>query len=187
MPNMTNHCAHPAGFLSMLAVLALFPTSNLQPPTTPRRADPAVESYTTFVKGMKLTLTGPVDRKFVVAALDRLVTAVEGLALARDVSTDAMLARGHEIRRDMRRLAETDSQALEILKKKTDVFVAISELVSALNRALGPRRGAEQESINALKRSADGLDFDYPLKWQPGAIQGFLEIAAQVLQEMSTR
>ena len=184
---MTNHCAHPAGFLSMVVVLALFPTSNLQPPTTSRRGDPAVEAYTTFVKGMKLALKAEVDREFVVAALDRLVTAVEGLALARDVSTDAMLARGHEIRRDMRRLAETNSQALDILKKKTDVFVAVSELVRALNGALGPKRGADQESINALRRSADGLDFEYPLKWQPGAIQGFLEIAAQVLQQQATR
>lgn len=184
---MTNQCTRSAGFLSIFAVLGLFPISNLQPSTTPRRGDPAVEAYTTFVKGIKLTLTGPVDRDFAVAALDRLVTAVEGLALARDVSTEAMLARGHEIRRDMRRLAETDSQALEILKKKTDVFVAISELVSALNVALGPKHGAEQSRIDALERSADGLDFEYPLKWQPGAIQGFLEIAAQVLQQMSTR
>ena len=170
----------------MLAVLAVFPTSHLQPPTA-RRGDPAVEAYTTFVKGMKLTLGDPVDRDFVVAALDRLVTAVEGLALARDASTDALLTRGHEIRRDLRRLAENDSQAIEVLKKKTDVFVAISELVSRLNVALGPKRGAEQSGIDALKRSADGLDFEYPLKWQPGAIQGFLEIAARVLQQMSTR
>lgn len=174
-----------AGFLSMVAVLGLFPISNLQTSTTPRRDDPAVAAYTTFVKGKELTV--PVDREFVVAALDRLVSGLEGVALSRDIATEAMLTRGHEIRRDMRRLAETDSQALEILKKKTDVFVAIGELVSALNGALGPNRGAEQWAIDALRRSADGLDFEYPLKWQPAAVQGFLEIAGQVLQQMSTR
>ena len=183
---MPSLCTLGAAFLSMLVVLAPLPVSNLQAPTSPKRRDPAVEAYTTFVEGMKLTLTGPVDREFVVAALDRLVTAVEGLALARDVATDTLLARGHEIRRDMRRLAENDSQAPEILKKKTDVFLAISELVSALNVALGSTRGADQLGIDALKRSADGLDFEYPLKWQPGAIQGFLEIAARVLHQMST-
>jgi hypothetical protein len=171
----------------MLVVLAPSPVVNSQIPPNPTAGDPAIEAYLTFVKGKKLTRTAPVDRQFGVGALDRLVSAVEGLALARDVATDTLLARGHEIRRDMRRLAENDSQALEILKKKTDVFLAISELVSALNAALGPKRGAEQWRIDALKRSADGLDFEYPLKWQPGAIQGYLEIAAQVLQEMSTR
>ena len=184
---MTNLCTRVAAFLSLLVALAPSPVSNLQAPTSPKRSDPAVEAYTTFVKGMKLTLTAPVDREFAVAALDRLVSAVEGLALARDVATDTLMARSHEIRRDMRRLAENDTQGLEILKKKTDVFLAISELVRTLNVALGPKRGAEQWAIDALKTSADGLDYDYPLKWQPGAIQGFLEIAALVLNQRSTR
>ena len=175
-----------AALLSTLALLAASPAPSLQTPARSKRGDPAVEAYTTFVTDMKLTqAAGPVDREFVVAALDRLVVAVEGLALARDVATDTLLARGHEIRRDMRRLAEDDSQSVEILKKKTDVFVAISELVAALNVALGPTRGAEQPGIDALERAADGLDFEYPLKWQPGAIQGFLEMAAKVLRQMS--
>ena len=184
---MTNLRTRAAAFLSILIVLAPFPVSNLQAQTSPRRADPAVEAYSSFVKGINLTRSGPVDRDFVVAALDRLVTAVEGLALSRDAATDALLASGHEIRRDIRRLAGNDSAAVEILKKKTDVFVAISELVSALNGALGAKGGAEKSRVDALKRSADGLDFEYPLKWQPGAIQGFLDIAAQVLNQMATR
>ena len=184
---MTNPYARAAAILSMLAVLAPLPAWARQGPANPKRGDPAVEAYTTYVKGIKLTANTPVDREFVVAALDRLVTAVEGLALARDVATEPLLTRGHEIRRDMRRLAETDSAALEILKKKTDVFVRISDLVGALNGALGSKRGAEQWGIDALKRSANGLDFEYPLKWQPGAIQGFLDVAAQVLDQMSTR
>ena len=184
---MTSLSTRAGACLSMLIVLAPLPGSDVQPPASTKRGDPAVEAYTTFVSGMTLTVTGPVDREFAVGALDRLVSAVEGVALARDVATDALLARGHGIRRDIRRLAESDSQALEILKKKTDVFVAIGELVGALNVALGPTRGAGQSGIDALKRSADGLDFEYPLKWQPGAIQGFLEIAAQVLTQMSQR
>ena len=123
---MTNLCTCVAALLSVLVPSAPLPISNLQAPTSSKRVDPAVEAYTTFVKGMKLTLTGPVDREFAVGALDRLVSAVEGLALAGDVATDTLMARSHEIRRDMRRLAENDSQALEILKKKTDVFLAIS-------------------------------------------------------------
>jgi hypothetical protein len=170
---------------SLLVVLALSPALSRQPPTTQRRGDPAVEAYTTFIKGKEPAF--PADRDFVIAALDRLVAAVEGIALARNVATDSMLAGGHEIRRDIRRLGSTQSQAPEILKKKADVFVAIGEFVGAVNVALGPKRGAEQQGIDALKRSADGLDFEYPLKWQPDAIQGFLEIAEKVLQQMSTR
>ena len=181
---MTNLCTRAAALLSTLVLLAPLPLSSAQP--SPTRADPAVEAYTSFVKGKQLTLAGAVDREFVVAALDRLVSAVEGLSLARDISSDTLLARAHEIRRDLRRLAENNSPALDILKKKTDVFVALSELVSALNAALGPK-GAEPSRIDALKRSADGLDFEYPLKWQPGALQGFLDIAAQVMHQMSTR
>jgi hypothetical protein len=183
---MTTFSSGAAALLSVLLVLAPSPVLNQRIPTNPWATDPAVEAYLTFVKGKTLTQTGPVDREFGVAALDRLVSAIEGLALARDVATDTLLARAHEIRRDIRRLAENDSQTLEILKKKTDVFVAISELMSALSVALGPKRGAEPWRLDALQRSADGLDFEYPLKWQPGAIQGYLEIAAQVLQEMST-
>lgn len=184
---MTDFRTRAAACLSVVVLVVSIPVSNLQSQTGSKRADPAVEAYTSFVKGMNLTRTGPVDPDFVIAALDRLVTAVEGLALARDVATDALLARGHEIRRDMRRLAANDSTALDILKKKTDVFVAISELVSALNGALGAKGGAEKSAIDALRRSADGLDFEYPLKWQPGAIQGFLDIAAQALNQMATR
>jgi hypothetical protein len=99
-PNMNRNTAS-AGFLSIVTVLGLFPISNQQTSTTLRREDPAVAAYTTFVQGKKLTV--PVDREFVVAALDRLVSALEGVALSCDVA------------------------------------------------------------------SADGLDFDYPLKWQPAA------------------
>ena len=184
---MTNLRTRAAAFLIILIALAPLPVSHLQAQTSPKREDPAVEAYTAFVKGKKLTATGAVDREFVVAALDRLVAAVEGLAIGRDVALDALLARGHEIRRDIRRLAANDSTALDILKKKTDVFLAISELITTLNVALRSKGGAEQWGIDALKRSADGLDFEYPLKWQPGAIQGFLDIAGQVLTQMATR
>jgi len=184
---MTKLYIRATAFLIMFVIAAPLQASSPQVPTAPKRGDPAVEAYTTFVKGMKLTQGGPVDLEFVVAALDRIVSAAEGLALARDVATDTLLTRGHEIRRDMRRLARNDSTAIDILKKKTDVFVAISELLGALHVALGPKQGAEQWAIDALKRSAEGLDFEYPLKWQPGAIQGFLEIGAKVLQQMSAR
>jgi hypothetical protein len=71
------------------------------------RVDPAVDAYTTFIQGKKLAV--PVDRPFVVAALDRLVSAVEGLALARDASTDGILQAAHKLRRDIRRLARANA------------------------------------------------------------------------------
>lgn len=57
------------------------PTAALQsrPQPVASRTDPAVDAYTTFVEGKRLDF--PVDRAFVVAALDRLVSAVEALGI----------------------------------------------------------------------------------------------------------
>lgn len=38
--------------------------------------------------------------------------------------------------------------------------------------------------LDALTTAADGLDYDYPLKWQPNAIQMYFDLAARALRQM---
>ena len=143
------------------------------------RHDPAVTAFTTFVVGRELAY--PADRAIVVAALDRLACAIEGLALAHTVLGDAAFARVHKLRRDIRRLAiDTDSPALT--NERADTFVTVAQLLRGLDRAT--QGGAKVELLDALDRSANGLDRDYPLKWQPNAMKNFFEFAAKTLRQI---
>ena len=111
-----------AGLLSTIVILAMPHISTMQSPlpSSAARVDPAVDAYATIIQGKKLTV--PVDRAFVVAALDRLVSAVEGLALARDASTDGILNTAHGLRRDIRRLARANADTPPVMKAKTDAI-----------------------------------------------------------------
>lgn len=146
------------------------------------QTDPSVRAYTTFVGGTKLT--EPVDREFVVASLDRLACAIEGLALARGVATDSMLDRVHTVRRDLRRLAAISSDSPDILKQRTKLFTTIAELMVSLNRSVNPKHAAERSVLDALARSADGLDYDYPLRLQPDNLNLYFRLAAEGLQHI---
>jgi len=144
--------------------------------------DPAVVAFRMFVVGKDLSY--PADRAVVVAAFDRLACAIEGLGLARNAFNDVDFAAVHELRRDIRNLSiSADTPALT--KKRADIFVTVAHLLRNLAHATGA--SAEISLLNALDRSARGLDLDYPLKWQPVAMKNFFEYAAETLQQIDRR
>jgi hypothetical protein len=144
--------------------------------------DPAVVAFTTFVGGRDLDY--PADRAVIVAALDRLACAIEGLGLTRNDFSDADLSSVHKLRRDIRRLASSaDTQALT--NARADTFATVALLLRHLdNVTLG---GAETSLLDALDRSARGLDRTYPLKWQPVAMQNFFRYASKALKQIDHR
>ena len=182
---MSTSRAWYVGLGATIVILAMPHISTMQSPLASgaARVDPAVDAYTTFIQGKKLTV--PVDRTFVVAALDRLVSAVEGLALARDASTEGILKAAHRLRRDIRRLARANADTPPVMKAKTDVFTEIAKLMVTVDQTVNPKPAAERSVLDALSRSADGLDFDYPLRWQPNNIEQFLQLAAEGLQRIA--
>ena len=144
-------------------------------------SDPAVDAYTSFVDGKELEV--PVDRDFVVAGLDRLASAAEALTLTRRTPNAAVLNAAHRIRREIRRLRQLESDAPEIIKQRWNVFVSTARLIADVSRDLGTS-GASDGVLNALITAADGLDYDYPLKWQPNAIHMYFDLAARALRQM---
>jgi len=166
----------------MVAMLSA-PAPGAHPPVTfagHLHPDPAVAAYTDFIDGKKLEF--PAARDVVVAAVDRLASAIEGLALARGVLSDADFGRVHALRRDVRYLS-MNADSPELTRARAGVFVRTAELLADLDRTMHGNR-ADQELLNALKRSADGLDTDYPLRWQPSAMNNFFHYAAKTLQEL---
>ena len=123
------------------------------------------------------------DREFVVASLDRLASAAEALTLTRRTPNAAVLTEAHCIRQEIRRLRQVGSDAPEITKQRWNVFVATARLIADVSRGLGTR-GASDGVLDALITAADGLDYDYPLKWQPNAIQMYFDLAARALRQM---
>lgn len=144
--------------------------------------DPAVDAFTTFVAGKRLDV--PVDRDFVVAALDRLVSALEALALRTSTPDQKIFSTAHRLRREIRRLQPIAGDKPSQIKERWDVFMAVAQLAADVSREIGPP-GARQLVINSLLRSADGLDYDYPLRWQPGNLGNYFELASRVLEQMT--
>jgi len=125
----------------------------------------------------------PVDRDFVVAGPDRLASAAEALTLSRRTANPAVLSEAHRIRREIRRLRQLGSDAPEIIKQRWNAFVATARLIADVSRGLGAH-GASDGVLDALTTAADGLDYDYPLKWQPNAIQMYFDLAGRALRQM---
>jgi hypothetical protein len=155
-----------------------------QPPVGPvsSAGDPAVDAFRTFVAGKRLDV--PVDREFVVAALDRLVSALEALTLRTSTPDEKLLATAHRLRREIRRLQPIAGDKPSQIKERWDVFMAVAQLAADVSRAIGPP-GARELVITSLLTSADGLDYDYPLRWQPGNIGNYFEIASRMLEQMT--
>ena len=144
--------------------------------------DPAIDAFTTFIAGKRLEV--PVDRGFVVAALDRLVSALEALALRPAAPDEKVLATAHRLRREIRRLQPIAGDKLSQIKERWDVFMAVAQLAADVSRVIGPP-GAWEDVITSLLRSADGLDYDYPIRWQPGNIGNYFELASRALEQMT--
>jgi hypothetical protein len=143
--------------------------------------DPAVDAYTTFVLGKKLT--GPADRAFVVAALDRLVSAVEALALMRPNPDERLLSSAHKVRRELRRLQPIVGDSPAQIKDRWNVFQEVAQLVADVSREIGPQ-GAHAGVTSALLTAADGLDYDYSLRSQPNNIEIYFDLASRALKQM---
>jgi len=161
---------------------AALSASQSQPQSVPSTTDPAVDAYTTFIEGKKLDV--PVDRAFVVAALDRLVSAVEALALRQTTPSDKILSTAHEVRREIRRLQPISGDSPSHIKERWNVFLAVAQLVADVSREIGPPE-ARQGVTAALLTAADGLDYDYPLRWQPNNIEIYFDLASRTLKQMS--
>ena len=167
--------------MTIIALMAAAQASSQELATSRRTAgdDPAVMAFRIFVVGKDLSY--PADRAIVVAAFDRLACAIEGLALARNAFGDADFAEVHELRREIRRLAiSADTPALT--NRRADAFLKVAQLLRDLDRDTGG--GAEISLVEAVERSARGLDRDYPLKWEPVAMKNFFEFAAETLLEI---
>ena len=147
-----------------------------------RAGDPAVDADTTFVQGKKLR--EPVDLEFVVAALDRLVSAAEGLALGEAHPDGELLAAALEARREIRLLRPSEPSTPKRVKRRWIAFNRSAEVVDALAEELGPR-GAPKSLREAVLRAADSIDYDDPLRWQPHAIEIFFDLAARALTQMA--
>ena len=157
--------------------------STLQSPASPvQQSDPAVDAYVTFVDGKRLEV--PVDRAFVVAALDRLVSAVEALALTQAAPNEKTLATAHRIRLEIRRLRPISGDAPALVKARWNVFMEAAQLVANVSREMGPP-GARAGVTDALLTAADGLDYDYPLRWQPNNIEMYFDLASRSLKQMT--
>lgn len=146
-------------------------------------SDPAVDAYITFVEGMRLDV--PVDRTVVVAALDRLVSAVEALALRRANPKQKLLSSAHKARREIRRLQPIVGDSPSQIKARRDVFVGVAQLVADVSHDIGPP-GARDDVTSALIRAADGLDRDYSLRAQHNNIEIFFDLASRALKQMVT-
>ncbi len=167
--------------MTITALMAAAQASSQELATNRRTAgdDPAVMAFRIFVVGKDLSY--PADRAIVVAAFDRLACAIEGLALARNAFADADFAEVHELRREIRKLAiSADTPALT--NRRADTFLKVAQLLRDLDRDTGG--GAEISLVEAVERSARGLDRDYPLKWEPVAMKNFFECAAETLLEI---
>jgi hypothetical protein len=174
------------GIVALGVAMLLSHTSVLgrQSPVAPvsSAGDPAVDAFATFVAGKRLDV--PVDREFVVAALDRLVSALEALALRTAAPDEQVLFTAHRLRREIRRLQPIAGDKPSQIKERWDVFMAVAQLAADVSRHIGPR-GAGEDAITSLLRSADGLDYDYPLRWQPGNIGNYFDLASRVLAQMT--
>ena len=167
--------------LSMLVGLAPADASQRNQPAQARMSDPAVEAYTSFVEGKQFG--APADRKFIYSALDRLVSAVEGLALREPEPDAPLLSAAQRVRREIRLLRPFAPDTDARMEKRWRVFTAAGLLVDDLASSLGPR-GADKLLREALLRAADSIDYDDPARWQPEALEYFFNFAARALKQM---
>ena len=146
--------------------------------------DPAVIAYVEFVTGKQLK--APADRKFIIAALDRLASAVEGLALRKIGPEAPVLSAARRVRHDIRQLQPFAADTPERMKNRWKVFVAAGRLIEDLSRELrAPGSGSALRE--AVVRAADSIDYDDPARWQPDAVEMFFNLSARALREMDVR
>lgn len=155
--------------------------SDHRPPSI-ESTDPALDAYTTFVEGKKLKT--PVDQVFIIAALDRLASAVEGLALREGDLGKDVLSAAQQVRRDIRLLQPRAPSTASRLKRRWTVFADAAALIDGLGREIDPRGVGRQLRASVL-RAADSLDYDDPLRWQPDALEAFFDLAARALKQMA--
>jgi len=146
-------------------------------------SDPAVDAYVEFVKGKPLK--APADRKFILAGLDRLASAVEGLAL-RKIGLDAeVLSVARKVRFELRQLEPYAADTPERLRNRWKVFKSAAKAIDDLADELDSRV-VDKALRAAVVRAADSIDYDDPARWQPEAVELFFDLAARALLQMAT-
>jgi len=103
--------------------------------------------------------------------------------LTQTAPSATILSTAHKVRREIRRLQPISGDSPSQTKERWGVFVAVAHLVDDVARALAPP-GVGRGVTGALLRAADGLDFDYPLRWQPKNIERYLDLASRALTEI---
>lgn len=146
--------------------------------------DPAVAAYISYINGKDFN--GSIDRAFVVAALDQLLSAVEGVALAQSGSNGELFDTVHHARREVRRLSAVNNEPV-LTKAGRNIFVVTARLVINLDREVRPRPHTPRALLESLKRAADGFDHDDPLRLQPSNLKEFFSFAAEALAHMARR
>ena len=79
--------------------------------------------------------------------------------------------------------SEESSFGLTGIRDARKGFRDRARLIADVSRDLG-MRGASDGVLDALTTAADGLDYGYPLKWQPNAIQIYFDLTARALRQM---
>ena len=163
----------------ILAVVLPFAAADVTAQTSgvPRvLVDPAVTTFTHFVD---TRITAPLSDAAIVAGLDLLLSAVEGVALAVELNDSTVLDRAHKLRQDARRRYVLRQAPTA---KRQALFEEVAALVALLSGKLPPRDQIPQARIEALDRAARSLDLEDPLKKQPDSVERFFRHAAEALR-----
>lgn len=140
-------------------------------------ADPAVFAFTDFVEyraGLPLSNTA------IATGVDLLVSALEAVVIAQRLNED-LLDRAHALRRDVRRVYH-DPATAERISKHQELFKDLGQLMAGVNDQLQGEHRIPRARIDAVQRSADGIERDAPLPEQPDAVERFFRHAAEALR-----
>jgi hypothetical protein len=139
--------------------------------------DPAVFTFADFVEHR---MRPPLSPATIVTGVDLLVSALEAVVLGQRLEGD-LLDRAHRLRREVRAVYHERAGSKQISDRQ-ELFEDLAELLSDLNDRLPRQDQVAAPRIDALERSADGIERDNPLPRQPDAVERFFRHAAEALR-----
>lgn len=163
--------------MTALACALLWGAAPAAQPASHALTDPSVLRFTEYVEAR---MQPPLSDAVVVSGIDLLLSAIEGVAIAQGVG-DEILDRAHALRREARQLYPGDATA-ERTKRRQKLFEQAAVLVADLNTKLPPASQMAKARVEALDRSARGLERESPLPKQPDSIERFFRHAAEALR-----
>jgi hypothetical protein len=139
--------------------------------------DPAVFTFADFVEHR---MQPPLSPATIITGVDLLVSAVEAVVLEQRLEGD-LLDRAHRLRREVRAVYDEHAGS-EQISDRQELFEDLAALLSDLNDKLPRQDQVAAPRIDALQRSADGIERDHPLPRQPDAVARFFRHAAEALR-----